>query len=66
MISCNQCTRTFKGQQEYDNHLELHKPVLQRPCWDCEVREAVPNERYCAECEAKAQWIADFYDQYKD
>lgn len=39
---------------------------LQRPCWDCEVREAVPNERYCAECEAKSQWIADFYEQYKD
>lgn len=39
---------------------------LQRPCWDCEVREAAPNERYCAECEAKSQWIADFYEQYKD
>ena len=39
---------------------------MTRPCWECEVREALPNERYCAVCEEKTAWINDFYEQFGD
>jgi len=62
---CPKCSVIAKGEDELHNHMvEDHQP--QRPCWECEVREAEPNERYCLTCEKKLDFIADFYEQFRD
>ena len=49
-----------------NNESELSASKPNNLCWECDVREAVPNERYCKECEAKTDWINDFYGQFED
>jgi hypothetical protein len=67
LYSCHICGEGLGMETQLISHLKLHEiSTLNRPCWDCDVREALPNERYCKECEDKTQFISDFYEQFKD